>query len=69
VATFDTRRYQNLHTVRRQHFHCAHERRLGERMRVDTEKKRPVDSLPLPVVANGLCDCQDVPFVEGVVEC
>ena len=51
-----------------QHFQRTGERRLGQRMRVDAEEKRPADPVLAPVLANGLRDREDVPLVEGHVE-
>jgi hypothetical protein len=33
------------------------------------EKQRALDLLPLPVQANGLTDGEDMPFIEGLLEC
>ncbi len=39
--------------------------RLGERMRIDPQKKRTVDAFLLAIYTNRLRDREDMPFVEG----
>ena len=39
-----------------------------QRVRVDAEEQRPVDALPLPVLADRLGDRQHVPLVEAALE-
>jgi hypothetical protein len=58
----------DLHPVRRQHLHAGEEGRNRKSMGVEAEKQRPIYPLLEAVLANGLGDGQDVPFVEGPVE-
>ena len=44
------------------------QRRNRQRVRVDAEEERPVDPPALAVIANGLADGEDMPFVEGALE-
>ena len=58
-------REHDFHTVGRQHFERAGTGRHRQRVRVDAEEQRAADALPLAVIANGLTDGQNMPFVES----
>ena len=38
-------------------------------MRVHAKKQRAINLVLLPVQTNSLADGEDVPFIEGLVEC
>ncbi len=68
-GVFVSLREHDLHSVGRQHLERAGKSRDRERVGVHAEKQRAIDLLPPAVQANGLGDGEDVPFVEGPVEC
>ena len=58
-------REHDIHAVGRQHFERAGTSRHRQRVRVDAEEQRAIDALLLAVIANGLTDGQNMPFVEA----
>src|ERR1019366_931948 len=68
-SVFIALRQHDFDSVGRQHLKRASQSRLGKGMRVHAEKQRALDLLLLPVQANGLTDGEDMPFIEGLLEC
>ena len=61
-------RQHDVNAVRRQDFKSTRQRWSGQRVSIDPEKKRPIDSLLPALLTNRLRNGQDMPFIEGAVE-
>ena len=58
----------HLDVIGREHLDRARQRRLRQRMRVDSDEQRTVDAAGAAMIANRLADRQDMCLVERVVE-
>src|SRR5439155_26074663 len=58
----------HVDAIRRQYLQRAGKSALRNRVRTDADVERPVNALLLAIKANRLRDCEDVRFVERVIE-
>src|SRR6266568_6157617 len=58
----------HVDAIRDQHLQSGGESGLRKRVRINADVQRPVDALLLAIEANRLRDCENVCFIESVVE-